>query len=124
MNTWSLTLSGIATVLSLELKQRIRSKKTFIALGVWFVFMGFITWLISQFFDSALYIEDRVAMSRWLFALITMFVMGMCLLVAPVFSASAIVSDREHGVLATLQATKLSAVEIAAGKLIASWLLS
>jgi ABC-type transport system involved in multi-copper enzyme maturation permease subunit len=125
VNTWSISLSGISTVLSLELKQRIRSKKTFIALGVWFVFMGGITWLISQFFDVERSISGgEPQLSRWLFAMITMFVMGMCLLVAPVFSASSIVSDREHGVLATLQATKLSAVEIAAGKLISSWLVS
>jgi ABC-type transport system involved in multi-copper enzyme maturation permease subunit len=95
----------------------------YIALGVWFVFMGFITWLINQFFYAALYLEAE-GVSGWLFSLITLFVMGMSLLVAPVFSASAIVSDREHGVLATLQATKLSAVEIAAGKLLASWLVS
>jgi ABC-type transport system involved in multi-copper enzyme maturation permease subunit len=112
-------------VLSLELKQRIRSKKTFIALGVWFAFLGGITWLISQLFAVEMSGEGGdPQLSRWLFAMITMFVMGMCLLVAPVFSASAIVSDREHGVLATLQATKLSALEIAAGKLIASWLVS
>jgi len=46
----------------------------------------------------------------------------MALVIAPAFTATSINGDRSAGTLATLQATRLSAFEIAAGKLVAAWL--
>jgi hypothetical protein len=48
--------------------------------------------------------------------------MGM--VVAPAFTATSINGERAANTLATLQATRLSALEIAAGKLVAAWATS
>lgn len=45
MNTWSLSWHGLRTVISLELKQRIRSPRWIVALAAWFVLIGAVTGL-------------------------------------------------------------------------------
>nr|WP_300149558.1 ABC transporter permease subunit [Propionicimonas sp.] len=126
MNTWSLSWNGVRTVAELELKQRIRSRRWIWALGVWFAFIGVITALVIYATD--LVTDDRAYQNDYsgpvAFAVITFFVLGMGLLIAPTFTATSINGDRSSGTLAILQATRLSAVEIATGKLIAAWLTS
>jgi ABC-2 type transport system permease protein len=56
-----------------------------------------------------------------LFGAIMLFVLGLALLVAPALTAQSINGDRERGTLATVQVTRLSAVDIAVGKLLAAW---
>lgn len=127
MNTWTLTWSGLRTVTELELKQRIRSKRWFIALLGWFLMLGIITGLVMLAAawadpapqDPSVYHQGPGPMA---FAAITYLVLGMGLVIAPAFTATAINGDRAGGTLATLQATRLSALEIAAGKLAAAWL--
>ncbi|MCA0251365.1 MAG: ABC transporter permease [Actinobacteria bacterium] len=125
MNTWSLSWHGLRTVVSLELRQRIRSPRWMVALAAWFVLIGGITGLVI-YSMSYLY-GDRGYASEYsagplAFGIITMFVLGMGLMIAPAFTSTSINGDRSSGTLATLQATRLSAFEIAAGKLIAAWL--
>ncbi|MCL1923866.1 MAG: ABC transporter permease [Propionibacteriaceae bacterium] len=131
MNTWSLSLQGLKTVLSLEVMQRLRSKKWKWALVAWALTIGAITmlvmWAVYQTFtfertyNAPGRIQDTAA-GPMAFSLIVMFIIGMGLVVAPAFTATSINGDRNAGTLATLQATGLSAVEIAAGKFIAAWL--
>jgi hypothetical protein len=126
MNFWN----GMTTVVTLELKQRIRSKLWIWAIVIWFVFIGAVTTLImtavaatgrndSEVLGSTPYQTGPLA-----FGLIVLFVLGMGLVIAPTFTATSINSDRYQSVLATLQATRLSALQIAAGKLVAAWLTS
>lgn len=125
MNTWSLSWHGLRTVISLELKQRIRSPRWIVALAAWFVLIGAVTGLTIY---SATYLRGNYyGYEDWgggplAFGIITFFVLGMGLVIAPAFTATAINGDRSSGTLATLQATRLSAFEIAAGKLVAAWL--
>ncbi len=56
------------------------------------------------------------------FGLVVFFVLGLGLLVTPALTAGSINGDRQAGTLATLQATTLSATQIALGKLVAAWL--
>jgi ABC-type transport system involved in multi-copper enzyme maturation permease subunit len=56
-----------------------------------------------------------------LFGGLMLFVLGLALLVAPALTAQSINGDRERGTLATVQITRLSAVDIALGKLAAAW---
>ncbi|MDR1079308.1 MAG: ABC transporter permease subunit [Propionibacteriaceae bacterium] len=55
------------------------------------------------------------------FSLVTFLVLGLGLLVTPALTSTSINGDRQAGTLATLQATKLSAAELALGKLTAAW---
>ena len=125
MNTWSLSWTGLRIVTGLELRQRIRSRRWLIALAAWFIGIGGITTLVIGSVTSLMELSSPSFTGGPLaFGLIVLFVLGMGLVIAPTFSASSINGDRAAGVLATLQATRLSALEIAAGKLVAAWLTS
>jgi ABC-2 type transport system permease protein len=124
VNTWTVSWPGLRTVVELEIKQRIRSKRWIWALAVWFLLIGAIT---VSILGSAAWLAERARPSDFTagplaFGTITFFVLGMGLLIAPAFTSTSINGDRAAGTLATLQATRLSAVEIALGKLIAAWL--
>lgn len=128
MNTWQLTWNGVRTVTGLELRQRIRSKRWIWVLAAWFVVIGAVTWLILAAVPMLLGVSDPGVRPEGptagplAFGTITFFVLGMGLVIAPAFTATAINGDRSAGTLALLQATRLSALEIALGKLIAAWL--
>lgn len=127
MNTWSLSWHGLRTVTGLELRQRIRSPRWLIALAAWFLLIGGVTSLVI-YSMSYLYRDSEghtpYGAGPLAFGIITMFLLGMGLVIAPAFTSTSINGDRTAGTLATLQATRLSALEIAAGKLVAAWLVA
>lgn len=118
--TWHLTWHGIRTVAQLELRQRVRSTRWIVALGVWFVVVGGLTLLLSGVLS-----QDEVGLAdnsgELLFGAVTFLVLGLGLLVTPTLTSTAINGDRNAGTLATLQVTLLSPAEIALGKLLAAW---
>lgn len=126
MNTWALSVNGVRTVVELELKQRIRSRRWIWALAAWFLLLGGITTMVISA-ATALYVgtsdgdEASLRPGPLAFGLITYLVLGMGLMIAPAFTATSINGDRSAGTLATLQATRLSAVDLATGKLVAAW---
>lgn len=139
MTTWALSLNGVRTVVELELRQRIRSRRWIWALVAWFLVLGGITTLViwaatTWYGGRPLEVQDP-AMAPFdpsgsdfgmrsgplAFGLITYLVLGMGLMMAPAFTATSINGERSAGTLATLQATRLSAVDLAAGKLVAAW---
>jgi len=123
MNAWRLSVNGLWTVTELELRQRIRSRRWIIALAVWFVVIGAITSLVILATSRLLGVDESPQNpGPMAFALNVFFVLGMGLIIAPTFTATSINGDRNAGTLATLQATRLSAAEIAIGKLLAAWL--
>lgn len=126
MNTWALSANGVRTVVELELKQRIRSRRWIWALAAWFIVIGGITTMVIMA-ATAMYLgvstsdEARLSPGPLAFGVITYLVLGMGLMIAPAFTATSINGDRSAGTLATLQATRLSAVDLATGKLVAAW---
>ena len=123
MNAWRLSVNGLRTVTELELKQRIRSRRWILGLVVWFLVIGAITSLVILATSRMLGVDDNPQNpGPMAFALNVFFVLGMGLIIAPTFTATSINGDRSAGTLATLQATRLSAAEIAIGKLLAAWL--
>jgi ABC-2 type transport system permease protein len=127
MNTWTLSLSGLRTVVELEIRQRIRSKRWIWALIGWFLLVGGLTSLVIWSASELVRVSDGSPSPGFqagplAFGLITYLVLGLGLMIAPAFTATTINSDRAAGTLATLQATRLSPVEIVLGKLIAAWL--
>ncbi len=125
MSMWSLSWHGLRTVVGLEVRQRIRSPRWVIALAAWFLLIGGVTGLVIYSMwtlRSGDYGYEDYGAGPLAFGIITMFVLGMGLVIAPAFTATSINGDRTAGTLATLQATRLSAFEIAAGKLLAAWL--
>lgn len=126
----TLTWEGVRTVAALELRQRIRTSRWVVVLSVWALVIygvALLSWLatgsISEPPDAA-GASGTAARSVALYSATLFFVLGLSLLVTPSLTASSVNGDREHGVLATLQTTLLSAQEIVLGKLLASWAIT
>jgi ABC-type transport system involved in multi-copper enzyme maturation permease subunit len=138
MGTWTLTWSGLRTVMSLELRQRVRSSRWPVVLLLWMAALGGITALIryathtlyrpypatdGQQLSSAELARAQGELSgRLMFGLVVFLVLSLGALVAPALSATSVNGDRRAGVLASLQVSLLSPAEIVVGRLLAAWL--
>ncbi|MCE1173805.1 MAG: ABC transporter permease [Propionibacteriales bacterium] len=124
MSAWRLSFNGLRTVVELELRQRVRSRRWIWALVGWFLLIGAVTtlviWAASKNWGNP--DTDLGPGGPMAFGLITYFVLGLGLMIAPAFTSTSINGDRAAGTLATLQATRLSALDLATGRLIAAWL--
>ncbi len=135
--TWTLTWSGLRTVISLELRQRVRSSRWAVVLVLWMAALGGITALIryathtlykpyagvdGPISDAELARAQAELSGRLMFGLVIFLVLSLGALIAPALSATSINGDRRAGVLATLQVSLLSPAEIVVGRLLAAWL--
>lgn len=120
--TLALRPRGLWLVTSLEMRQRLRSVRWYVALTVWTVVLlgigvlGLAPTLYTSQWDG---LEPIAAM---IFSLQIILVLFAMLLVVPALSAGSINGDRTAGTLATLQASLLSPLEIVLGKLLAGFL--
>jgi len=113
--TWALSRRGLTTVVRLELRQRVRSSRWLLMLGLWFVTIAVIFGLTLAVIGGS---DDAGA---YLFGAIAFLVLTLGLLVAPALSATSVNGDRASGTLATMQMTLLTPSEMAVGKLLAAW---
>jgi ABC-type transport system involved in multi-copper enzyme maturation permease subunit len=122
-----MSLQGVRTIAVLELRQRLRTSRWPVVLGIWFLIIGAVAgltwWAVNiQSGDSAnTLVDDR---GTTLYDVVLFFVLGLGMLVVPSLTATSINGDREHGVLATLQTTMLTSADIVVGKLVAAWAIS
>ncbi len=114
-------LSGILTVARLEFRLRIRTGRWRWMVGAWFVVLLLVTFLVRAAAGQQNIAGDEPALGAAMFGVVVLIVLALALLVAPALAAQSVNGDRERGTLATLQVTRLSAGEIAVGKLLASW---
>ena len=120
--SYALRWRGLRLVTSLELRQRLRSKRWYVALAVWtLVMMGIDALGLGPTLYSAQW-EDVGPIAAMVFSLQMILVLFAMLLVVPALSAGSINGDRTAGTLATLQASLLSPTEIVLGKLLAGFL--
>lgn len=115
------TWPGVRLVAGLELRQRVRTTRWYVVLGVWMLAvygMVALTWLAMSG------LSDGVERGVTLHSMTTFVVLGFGLLVVPALTATSINGERERGVLATLQVTQLSAADLVLGKLLAAWALA
>lgn len=113
---WALSWHGVRTVARLELRQRVRSSRWQLMLGLFFVTIGVLSGLtmwVSGFDDGA---------GDFLYGAVAWLVLTLGLLVAPSLTSTSVNGDRGAGTLAPLQMTLLTPAEIAVGKLLAGWL--
>lgn len=114
-------LSGIRTVAQLEFRLRIRAGRWRWLVVSWFVVLLLITMLVRAAAGQQNIAGGEPALGAVMFGVVVLVVLALALLVAPALAAQSVNGDRERGTLATLQVTRLSAAEIAVGKLLASW---
>lgn len=116
--TWALSWQGVRTVMRLELRQRVRSSRWQLMLGLFFLTIGVLSGLVmavSGFDDQS---------GSFLYGAVAWLVLTLGLLVAPALTSTSVNGDRSSGTLAPLQMTLLSPAEIAVGKLLAGWVTS
>ena len=117
-------MSGILTVARLEFRLRIRAGRWRWLVGAWFLVLLAVTMLVRSAADQENLVgdlEEQRTLGAAMFGVVMLVVLALALLVAPALAAQSVNGDRERGTLATLQVTRLSAAEIAVGKLLASW---
>jgi ABC-type transport system involved in cytochrome c biogenesis permease component len=115
---WALSWQGVRTVVRLELRQRVRSSRWRLMLGLFFLTIGLLSGLVmavSGFDDDS---------GAFLYGAVAWLVLTLGLLVAPALTSTSVNGDRSSGTLAPLQMTLLSPAEIAVGKLLAGWITS
>lgn len=114
-----MTVDGIRTVARQEFTIRIRAGRWRWLLGAWFVAML----LFTLFVHFVVHKTEPQAAHKGVvvYGCLTLFVLGLAMLIVPMLSAQSVNGDRERGTLATLQVTLLSAGDIAVGKLVAAW---
>jgi ABC-type transport system involved in multi-copper enzyme maturation permease subunit len=115
-----LTIDGVRSVARQEFTQRIRKGRWRWLLATWFLVLLSVSVLIRMALRSA---GAEVAPYRGavMYGGLMLLVLSLALLVVPALAAQSVNGDRERGVLATLQVTRLSAAEIALGKFAAAW---
>jgi ABC-2 type transport system permease protein len=114
------TPQGVATVARQEFTIRIRAGRWRLLLTAWFIVLALLTLLMQR---SLVAFDGSKADNRGVvvYGALTLLVLALALLVAPTLSAQSVNGDRERGTLATLQVTRLTAGDIAVGKLVAAW---
>jgi ABC-2 type transport system permease protein len=117
-NPFSLRYQGITTVAKQEFRVRLRTGRWRWLLFAWVLTIAAFTVLLRLGLAT---VGTAGPVGIPLFGGLMVFVLGLSLLVAPALTAQSINGDRERGTLATVQVTRLSAVDIAVGKLVASW---
>lgn len=130
------TVQAVATVVGMELRQRLRSRGWYVLLGVFFAVVGAVTlgalglraFSIQEMQDAGM---DPLAAQQqmrgagqWLFDGVLLFVLTLSLLVSPALAANAISGDRAGGTLAITQVTLLKTGHLMAGKWLAAWIAS
>ena len=109
-------LTGLGTIIGLELRQRVRGVAWYVLLGVFAVLVAIVTLLL---WASISYTEVG---GGYLFSTIIFFVLLLGTLVAPALSGNAINGDRDAGTLATTQVTLVTTGQLVLGKFLASWI--
>lgn len=115
-----MTVDGVRAVARQEFMQRIRKGRWRWLLAAWFLVLLGVTVLMRQALQD---VGEDVAPYRGavMYGGLMLLVLSLALLVVPALAAQSVNGDRERGVLATLQVTRLSAFEIALGKFVAAW---
>ncbi len=110
---------GIRTVAALELRQRVRTSKWPVVLGIWLAIIALVTFL--AYYATH---DPDLRSGQAMYDVVIFFVLGLAMLIVPSLTATSVNGDREQGVLATLQTTLLTAWDLALGKLVAAWVIS
>ncbi|WP_353827165.1 ABC transporter permease [Agromyces sp. SYSU T0242] len=109
-------LQGLWLVVTLDLRQRVRTVAWYVLLGVFVALVAGVTVLLVLATDAMFEGGGGV------FSSIVFFVLLLGTLVSPALSANAINGERDAGTLATTQVTLLTTTQIVLGKWIAAWI--
>ena len=115
-------LDGLITVARWDLMQRLRSRRLLVGWLIWVAVLVLLAGVVVYVGTAGTsQSTDRVKLvGPMVFGLTALLMLAFSLVVVPIFSASAIVAERESATLATLQATTLRPSQIVGGKLVSA----
>jgi ABC-type transport system involved in multi-copper enzyme maturation permease subunit len=123
-----MTRHGVALVFKQEFLVRLRTGRWRWLMAAWVTVIFLFTALFEAGFStsfSSYHDNSAWVGERWqgipLFGALMLFVLALAMIISPALTAQSINGDRERGTLATLQVTRLTAGDIAIGKLLAGW---
>ena len=111
-----MSLYGVMLMVRQEFRVRLRTGRWRWLLGSWMAVLLLFTALLDLSLTGA-----TGPRGVPLFGGLMLFVLALVLIISPALTAQSVNGDRERGTLATLQVTRLTATEIAVGKLLAGW---
>jgi len=112
---------GVATILGLELRQRVRGVAWYVLIGIFVVLVALVT-AVLFFAMNAFSSEVDHTAGAAIYSTIIYFVLLLGTLVAPALSGNAINGDRDAGTLATTQVTLITTGQLVVGKFLAAWI--
>lgn len=115
--------SGVAVVLQLELRQRVRGVAWYVLIGVFVALIAIVTALVTIVYGGfRSYGDTGGGAGGGVYSTIIYFVLLLGTLVTPALSGNAINGDREAGTLATTQVTLITTWQLLLGKFFAAWI--
>ncbi|WP_430867842.1 ABC transporter permease [Demequina aurantiaca] len=115
-NPWMPTFRGVGLVARIELTRRRPTTKGYIFYGLLVLAILGLGILVAA--------VSAPGLTSMPMELVLILVLGAGLLIAPSLSSTSINGDSSEGVLAPMQMTRLTAGDLALGKLLASWLFA
>ncbi|MBH0053095.1 ABC transporter permease [Salinibacterium sp. SWN139] len=112
-------ISGVGVILSLELRQRVRTRSWYILLAVFVALIFIVTVLLSFALYGFGSVDNGAA---GVYSTVIYFVLLLGTLVAPALSGNAINGDRDAGTLATTQVTLITTGQLIVGKFLSAWI--
>lgn len=109
-------LTGLGTIIGLELRQRVRSIAWYVLLGVFAALLLTVTALAFAFSG------DAEAVGGVVYSIVVFFVLLLATLVSPALSGNAVNGDRDAATLAPVQVTLATTGQIVLGKFLAAWI--
>lgn len=105
-----------------ELRQRMRGKRWWIVLGLWFlILLGLVTLIRAAILRSLEFNPDpTVEIGAIMFGTLALLVLALACLIVPTLTATSINGERDRGTLAILQATTLRPWQIVIAKFLAA----
>lgn len=112
-------VTGVWVILTLELRQRVRTISWYVLIGVFIGLIAIVTVVLSVALRGFGADDSGGA---GIYSTIIYFVLLLGTLVAPALSGNAINGDRDAGTLATTQVTLITTWQLIIGKFLAAWI--
>lgn len=109
-----------------ELRQRIRGKRWWVLLGIWFFIIFGFTALVRNGAKSAFRFDPDFAdpIGNVMFGSLVLFVLGLMSLVIPSLTSTSINGERDRGTLAVLQSTMMRPGQIFTAKFVSALIVA
>ncbi|TWS24316.1 ABC transporter permease [Tsukamurella sputi] len=124
MNGFTRWWRTVGVLVGLELRQRTRATRWRVLLGLFFLVVSAVVLGLMWFITTSSPDNGWQTFTENLYFIVLGFVGFLGLVISPTMTATSINGDRKDATLAVVQATPVSGLQLAIGKLLGAWLAS